>query len=107
MLHYMNGGSDLRLGCARLAYLLTHPRGCQPQCSACRGPCSSLRGGTEFGHGRGEMSLCGDEGETKVIHGVLEVGVGEAWTVVDGDERANPAEEVDFVLRLDKERLSV
>ena len=51
------------------------------------------------------MFVCGNEGETKVFHGVPEVGVREAWTVGDGNERAGYAEGNDFVLRVDKEAL--
>ncbi len=49
--------------------------------------------------------MCGDEGETKMLHGVLEVGVGEARSVRDSDESARYAERGSFVLRRDKQGL--
>ena len=52
------------------------------------------------------MFVCGDESETKVFHGVREVGVGEAWSVGDGDERARYAEGTDFILRVVKKGLN-
>ena len=62
-------------------------------------------GGAEFRDGVADVFVCGDEGETEMLHGVLKVGVGEAWILRDSDESAHDAERGDFFLRRGKQGL--